>query len=230
MTRLFRALAFIILIISAPVALSAQGMVSSADPRATEAGQEMLRAGGSAADAAMAMMLVLTVVEPQSSGIGGGGFFLYHDQTTGKMATIDGREKAPKSATPERFLGPDGKPRGFRDIVPGGLSVGVPGNIRLMEATHKKWGKLPWAKIFDPAIRISEEGFVVNKTLNRAITMMGPLWKDFPEMRALYFVNGQPAPRSRRILHWPECAGNCDRRCQSTQKSRRYDAGGFEIL
>lgn len=199
MTNILHRLTIFLLFLTTPLALSAQGMVSSADPRATAAGQEMLRAGGSAADAAMAMMLVLTVVEPQSSGIGGGGFFLYHDQTTGKMATIDGREKAPKSATPDRFLGPDGKPRGFRDIVPGGLSVGVPGNIRLMEATHKKYGKLPWAKIFEPAIRVSEEGFVVNKTLNRAITMMAPVWKDFPDMQALYFVNGQPAPIGTRI-------------------------------
>ncbi len=192
-----RTLTLMFLAISVPS--TAQNITSSADPRATAAGQEMLRAGGSAADAAMAMMLVLTVVEPQSSGIGGGGFFLYHDAKSGKMATIDGREKAPKSATPERFLGPDGKPRGFRDIVPGGLSVGVPGNIRLMQTTHKKWGKLPWAKIFEPAIRISEEGFIVNKTLNKSISMMAPVWADFPDMRALYFVGGKPAPVGARI-------------------------------
>src|SRR3546814_19933847 len=94
--------------------------------------------GGSAADAEMAMMLVLTLVEPQSSGIGGGGFFLYHDAKTGTIATIDGREKAPAAATPERFLDKDGKPRGFMDVVPGGLSVGVPGNSRLLEGVHKR--------------------------------------------------------------------------------------------
>ncbi|MFN3519196.1 MAG: gamma-glutamyltransferase, partial [Sphingomonas sp.] len=93
----------------APVPALAQGMVTSADPRATEAGREILRAGGSAADAALAMMLALTVVEPQSSGIGGGGFLL-HQSAKGQLETIDGREKAPMAATPDRFLGPDGKP------------------------------------------------------------------------------------------------------------------------
>src|SRR3546814_18111199 len=94
--------------------------------------------GGSAADAEMAMMLVLTLVEPQSSGVGGGGFFVYHDAKSGQIATIDGRETAPAAATPDRFLDANGQPRGFMDVVPGGLSVGVPGNFRLMEAVHTR--------------------------------------------------------------------------------------------
>ena len=141
------------------------GVASSADPRVTEAGMEILRQGGSAADAAMAMMLALTVVEPQSSGIGGGGFLLYQDNEKGVLSTINGRETAPAAATSDRFVGADGKPLGFLAAFQGGRSVGVPGNVRLMAETHKKWGKLSWAKIFKPAIRLSEKGFVVNKTL-----------------------------------------------------------------
>ena len=171
-------------------ALAGGGVVSSADPRATAAGQEMLRAGGSAADAAMAMMLALTVVEPQSSGIGGGGFMVYHDAKTGKIATINGREKAPASATSELFMR-DGKPMGFMQAFPGGISTGVPGNIRLAARTHERWGKLPWARLFDPAIRLAE-GFEINATLAGTLRQIAPLWKDFPEAQALYWQDGKP--------------------------------------
>ena len=149
-----------------PVSAHANGgVVSSADPRASEAGREILRAGGSAADAQMAMMLVLTVVEPQSSGIGGGGFFLHHSAKTGAIETIDGRETAPSATRPTRFMGADGKPLPFVQAFPGGISVGVPGNIALMAKVHAKWGKLDWVKLFDPAIRISENGFQVTPAL-----------------------------------------------------------------
>jgi gamma-glutamyltranspeptidase / glutathione hydrolase len=112
-----------------PAAASEQvALVSSADARASAAGREMLDAGGSATDAALATMIMLTLVEPQSSGIGGGGFFVHHDAATNRIATIDGRETAPRRARPDRFLGADGRPRGMREVVPGGISVGVPGS------------------------------------------------------------------------------------------------------
>lgn len=179
-----------------PVSLSAQnvGVASSADPRATEAGMEMLRRGGSAADAAMAMMLTLTVVEPQSSGIGGGGFLVYQDRETGNLSTINGRETAPAAAKPERFLGADGKPKPFIQSVLGGQSVGVPGNIALMAMTHAKWGKLDWTEIFEPAIRVAEEGFVVNETLSLRLRQLERFWGEFPEAQKLYWVGGKPAP------------------------------------
>ncbi len=167
-------------------------MVTSADSRASEAGREILRQGGSAADAAMAMMLALTVVEPQSSGIGGGGFLVHHDSKTGKIQTIDGRETAPAAAKPDRFLGADGKPRGFVDSFPGGLSVGVPGNISLMADAHKKWGRLKWAALFAPAIRLAETGFIVSPRLGSALNQLKPIWKDFPAAQAIYWQDGRP--------------------------------------
>jgi gamma-glutamyltranspeptidase / glutathione hydrolase len=187
MTRFILALVAFILPLPA---LAAGGVASSADPRATEAGQEMLRAGGSAADAAIAMMLAITVVEPQSSGIGGGGLILYHDAKTGKIATIDGREKAPASARPAQFMA-DGKPMGFMAAFPGGLSTGVPGNIRLAARAHERWGKLPWAKLFEPAIRLAD-GFEINAVLASRLREIAPLWKDFPDARALYWQDGKP--------------------------------------
>lgn len=190
---LSRFVAVVLMLLPAPL-LAAGGVVSTADPRASEAGVEMLRKGGSAADAAMAAMLALTVVEPQSSGIGGGGFLLHHDGRTGLIESIDGRETAPAAAKERRFLAADGEPMSFRDAVPGGISVGVPGNVALMAKAHAKWGKLPWADLFAPAIRLAEEGFVVNQRLFDSLATRTQLWADFPAARALYFVDGQPAP------------------------------------
>lgn len=149
-----------------PSARAVPGAVSSADPRATQAGLEILRQGGSATDAAAAVMIALTVVEPQSSGIGGGGFLVHHDEGQDKITTYDGRERAPMAATPDYFLGPDGRPRSFRDAVPGGLSVGVPGNIRLIEQAHADHGRLPWAQLFAPAIRLARDGFAITPRMH----------------------------------------------------------------
>ncbi len=181
------------------------GTAASAHPEATKAGFEILQAGGSATDAAMAMMLALTVVEPQSSGIGGGGFFLHHDAQSGWMQTIDGREKAPAAAGSARFLDSNGEPLGRRAAVPGGISVGVPGNMRLMEMAHQKWGKLPWEKIFEPAIRLAENGYAVSAPQYDWIKRLGPLWKDFPQIAELYWKDGAPIPRGTMIKN-PELA------------------------
>lgn len=196
-----RFLAAIALFLWLPVAaLAAGGTVSSADPRASAAGQEILRKGGSATDAAMAMMLALTVVEPQSSGIGGGGFLLHHDGRSGLIETIDGRETAPASATPALFLDSTGLPLPFPLAFPGGRSVGVPGNIALMKLSHDKWGRLGWAELFQPAIRLAREGFTVSKPLAAALTRMAPLWaQDFPQARALYWIGGKPASEGATI-------------------------------
>jgi gamma-glutamyltranspeptidase/glutathione hydrolase len=142
-------------------ALESPGVVSAADPRAAEAGAEMLRRGGSAADAAIATMLALTVVEPQSSGIGGGGFLLHHS-AGGELDTLDGRETAPAGADPQWFLDAESKPLPYMQAVISGRSVGVPGNIRLAAEAHRRWGKLPWAALFEPAIRLASEGWVLS--------------------------------------------------------------------
>lgn len=144
---------------------SVPGMVSAADPRAAAAGVAMLRAGGSAADAAFATLIALTVVEPQSSGIGGGGFLVY-DDGDGQPETYDGREEAPSAATGEWFF-KDGRPLPIEEAIPGGKSVGVPGNIRMMALAHREHGKLSWAQLFGPAIRLARYGFIVSPRTNR---------------------------------------------------------------
>ncbi len=209
--RTLTALALLVLTVPA-TALAKQpeappsGVVSSADPRAAAAGQEILRKGGNATDAALAMMIALTVVEPHNSGIGGGGFMLHHGGKTGLLETIDGRETAPAAARPDRFMGTDGKPLPFMEAWPGGYSVGVPGVLRLAAMAHAKWGKLPWADLFVPAIRYAEDGFEVRQRLYTALKAVEPVWKDFPEIQKIYWKDGAPVPLGTIIRNPPLAA------------------------
>ena len=165
-------------------------MVAAANPLAAQAGREILAAGGSAVDAAIAVQLVLNLVEPQSSGIGGGAFMVFWDGTT--MTTLDGREMAPAAAKPERFLGPDGKPMKFYDAVVGGRSVGVPGTPRLLETAHRNWGKLSWPQVIEPAARLAEDGFTISPRLNGLLTQEKFLQND-PVARAYFYeADGKP--------------------------------------
>jgi gamma-glutamyltranspeptidase / glutathione hydrolase len=195
----------------APAPASAAGAVSAADPRAAEAGAQILREGGSAADAALATMVALTVVEPQSSGIGGGGFLLYHDQAAGHLSSYDGRETAPHAATPAYFLGSDGQPRAVSDAIPGGLSVGVPGNIRLMEMAHQRHGRLAWARLFQPAIRLARDGFRITPRMHRMLSSPGSLARLSSWGRTQFYqADGQPKPVGT-LLRNPDFAALLER-------------------
>jgi len=153
-------------------------MIAAANPYAAEAGLEMLRKGGSAVDAAIAAEMVLTLVEPESSGLGGGAFLLLYDPKTKLVTSFDGRETAPASATPDMFLDANGQPRAHFDAVPGGLSVGVPGLVAMLELAHKKYGKLPWAELFAPAIRLAENGVPMPHKLAETL-------REFPKIAAM---------------------------------------------
>jgi gamma-glutamyltranspeptidase/glutathione hydrolase len=170
-------------------------MVSAADPRAAAAGAEILRQGGTAADAAIATMLALTVVEPQSSGVGGGGFLVY-SEGGGPPVTYDGRETAPAAAGPLWFW-KDGEAMPIGEAIPGGKSVGVPGNIRLAAIAHRAHGKLPWAALFQPAIRLARGGFAATPRLNFALSRGDDEGSSVAALtaagRALYFgADGKP--------------------------------------
>jgi gamma-glutamyltranspeptidase/glutathione hydrolase len=178
-----------------PAAPVAAGAVSSADPRATAAGEAILAQGGSSVDAAIAVMLALTVVEPQSSGIGGGGFLVRADGKTGALLTIDGRETAPAAATPTRFLDAQGKLLGRETRVFSGLSVGVPGNVALAAKAHAAHGKLPWAKLFEPAIALAEDGFVMNRRLYESLKgNKGRADKSASAKSVFFGADGEPLP------------------------------------
>jgi gamma-glutamyltranspeptidase/glutathione hydrolase len=169
------------------------GVVSAADPRAAEAGAEMLRAGGSATDAAIATMLALGVVEPQSSGIGGGGF-LVTASADGHVDSFDGREAAPAAAGPQWFFR-DGQPMDHRAAIPGGRSVGVPGNLALAALAHQRHGNLPWARLFVPAIRLARDGYVITPRMNATLDLAKSVATLDPAARALWFDGtGKPLP------------------------------------
>jgi len=175
-------------------------MVVANNPLAARAGHEILKEGGSAIDAAIAVQLVLGLTEPQSSGIGGGAFLLHYNAADGTLAAYDGRETAPAEATPELFLNNEGKPLTFYDAVIGGRSVGVPGTIRLMEDVHKIHGKLPWARLFQPAIRLAEEGFEVSPRLATLIEGDKERLARHPSTRAYFFnPDGTPLKAGTRL-------------------------------
>lgn len=165
--------------------------VAAANPLATDAGYQILRAGGSAVDAAIAVQMVLTLVEPQSSGIGGGAFLLHYNGKT--VEAFDGRETAPAAADEKLFLGADGKPMAFYDGVVGGRSVGTPGTVRMLEMAHRQYGKLPWAQLFAPAIQLAEQGFRVSPRLNTLLKDEKYLAKNDP-VAAAYFYKPDGTP------------------------------------
>lgn len=186
----------------APVRAS-RHMIAVANPLAARAGLKMLEQGGSAVDAAIAAQLVLGLVEPQSSGIGGGGFMLHYGRKSGKMDTYDGRETAPASATPTMFQKPGGERMRFFEAVVGGLSVGVPGLPAMLESAHKDHGKLPWKTLFQPAIDLAENGFVISPRLATLIAKDGHLKTFGPAYVYFYDKNGSPKTAGTRLVNKP---------------------------
>lgn len=180
-----------------------QFMVAAANPYAVRAGYDVLKKGGNAVDAAIAVQVVLNLVEPQSSGIGGGGFMLYWDKGNKKLTTFDGRETAPQAADEYLFYGDDGEPMNFFEAYVGGLSVGTPGILRLMEKAHGAYGALPWADLFTSAIYLAENGFVVSDRLYQLLVDAGSLGSE--AANDYFFPNGEPVPQGT-LLKNPQLA------------------------
>jgi len=166
--------------------------VAAAHPLASDAGLQVLRAGGNALDAAIAVQMVLALVEPQSSGIGGGAFLLHWDGR--ELAAWDGRETAPAAADEKLFLRPDGQPMTQAAAMVGGRAVGVPGALRMLEAAHRAHGRLAWALLFEPAITLAEQGFRVGPRLHSQLAADAHLARD-AQARAYFFgADGKPHP------------------------------------
>ncbi len=137
------------------------GIVASAHPVASQVGVDILKAGGTAIDAAIAVQFALAVVHPAAGNIGGGGFVVYRDKN-GKAFTLDFREKAPAKATRNMYLDSLG------NVIPGlsfsgHLASGVPGTVDGMVETHQRFGKLPWEALLEPAIALAEKGVVMTR-------------------------------------------------------------------
>jgi len=182
-----------------------EAMVAAADPLAVEAGLDILRAGGSAVDAAIAVELVLGLVEPESSGVGGGGFLVHYRASDEVIDAYDGREWAPAGATPDMFM-VDGKAMPFELAQASGKSIGTPALIPMLKLAHDQHGRLPWAQLFDPAIKLAEDGFAIGPRLSRSLATAKPIFEADPDARGLYLdATGAPWPEGH-ILKNPAYA------------------------
>lgn len=192
MTPVVRSLA------SAPPARG-PAMVAAADPLAVEAGLEMLRAGGTATDAAIAVVVTLGLVEPESAGVGGGAFLVHYSGATRAMDAYDGREWAPAGATPDMFI-EDGQPLAFEAAQASGRSVGTPALIPMLKLAHQQHGRLPWKRLFQPAIRLAERGFVVGPRLAKSLATALPMLQADPAARGIYLdAAGRPLAQGQRL-------------------------------
>ena len=171
-------------------AVGSEFMISTSHPLATETGEQVLRNGGTAVDAAIAAQMMLTLVEPQSSGIGGGAFMVYWSAKDKKLTTFDGRETAPLDADGSLFRingDPNGKAMDWIHAAVGGRSVGTPGLLAMLELAHKKAGKIPWHSLFKPAIKRAKKGFRVSKRLQRYISYEEENLRKHPTTLRYYF-------------------------------------------
>ncbi|MEM7089935.1 MAG: gamma-glutamyltransferase [Pseudomonadota bacterium] len=176
-------------------------MVVAANPLAVEAGAQVLRAGGSAADAMVAVQVVLGLVEPQSSGLGGGAFLVWYDAASDTLTTLDGRETAPLAAKPTLFQNADGEPLDFFDAVVGGLSVGTPGTPALLAEAHRRWGRSPWPGLFSDGIRLAEDGFLVSPRLASLVELDAERLSRFPQTAAYFLPDGVPLQQGQRLTN-----------------------------
>ncbi|MGH6866119.1 MAG: gamma-glutamyltransferase [Methyloceanibacter sp.] len=182
-----------------PLVEAKKHVVVAAHPLAAEAGRTMLRQGGSAIDAGIATQMVLNLVEPQSSGIGGGAFILYWDTGAETLTSYDGRETAPAAATPELLLDDDGKPLPRNAAIASGRSVGVPGALAALKLVHDRYGQLPWAELFQPAIALARDGFPISPRLAAMLADADPA-TFAPEACAYFFdAEGRPWPTGYRL-------------------------------
>ncbi|WP_035841032.1 gamma-glutamyltransferase [Kitasatospora azatica] len=188
-----------------PEAVGYGGAVASVDADATAAGIEVLRKGGNAVDAAVATAAALGVTEPYSSGIGGGGYFVYYDARTGRVQTLDGRERAPLSADSSLFL-ENGRPLAFADAVTSGRSVGVPGTAATWQQALDLWGSRPLGELLKPAEKIADHGFTVDQTFRDQTALNQARFQDFPASRQLFLPGGQ-LPAVGSVLRNPDLAG-----------------------
>jgi gamma-glutamyltranspeptidase / glutathione hydrolase len=172
-------------------------MVAAAHPLATDAGEEILRAGGSAVDAAIAVQMVLALVEPQSSGLGGGAFLLHWDGQS--LQAWDGRETAPAEADEGLFLAADGRPVPYTLATYGGRAVATPGLLKMLEAAHRESGLLPWARLFQPAITLAEGGFPLGARLHGLLQAEPQLLQDAQARAYFYAADGRPHPIGHRL-------------------------------
>lgn len=209
---------FTFLWITVAFAHEQKSAIASAHPLATQAGFEILAAGGNAFDAAVAVSGALAVVEPSSSGLGGGGFWLLHRARDGFEVVLDGREKAPLAAVQDMYLDSNG------DVVEswskqGALAAAIPGLPAALVQLAKKYGRLPLAQSLQPAIRYAREGFSPAKHYRKLLTIRQTEIENNPEAATIFLENGK-IPAANFVLKQPDLA-------QTLENLARFGAAGF---
>jgi gamma-glutamyltranspeptidase / glutathione hydrolase len=182
----------------APTAHSRLGAVASATPEATAAGAAVLAAGGNAVDAAVATAFALAVTYPPAGNLAGGGFAVGRTPG-GELWALDFRETAPAGTWRNSFLGPDGKARRGASTR-GGLAVATPGTVRGLEALHQRYGKLPWARLIAPAVRLARDGFRVPPGLAKIFSAYAEDLAQDPAASALFTPRGVPLPAGALLV------------------------------
>lgn len=185
------------------------GMVVSSSVIASEVGRDILKSGGNAIDAAVATAFALAVTWPTAGNIGGGGFMVSVDKT-GKATTIDFREKAPLAANANMYLDANGKL--IRDLNRiGVLSSGTPGTVAGLYLAHSKYGKLPWKKLVDPAVRLASKGFPFTYSLYDQSNNQKEAWSKFPSTMKVMSKNGTDIYQQGEIWKQPDLAATLKR-------------------
>jgi gamma-glutamyltranspeptidase / glutathione hydrolase len=202
--------AFGVLSFSSGLAQSTQtgtgGAAATADQRSTRAALEVLRSGGNAVDAAVAAAAVFNVTDPFSAGIGGGGFMVIYNAKTGKVTTIDSREKAPSAATAAWFNGANGQALPFGERVSSGLSVGVPGTVAGWDLALRRYGSRSLASLLQPAIAVAQNGFDADATYVAQVEANRTRFGWFPATAKLYLTPDGKAPSVGSIIKNPDLA------------------------
>jgi gamma-glutamyltranspeptidase / glutathione hydrolase len=188
------------------VAIGTGGAVVSDSTPATEVGLDVLRSGGTAADAAVAVAATLGVTDPFVAGIGGGGYFVYYDARKHLVYTIDGRETAPAAADSNLFIDPQtGKPLPFPTAVTSGLSVGVPGTLMTWQRALHRWGRFTLAADLRPAEHVARSGFTFDATLREEDRENAGRFGQFSSTRKLFLPDGQ-LPAAGSLMRNPDLA------------------------
>ncbi|NND64703.1 MAG: gamma-glutamyltransferase, partial [Gammaproteobacteria bacterium] len=178
--------------------------IASAHPLATQAGEQILKQGGNAFDAAIAVSAALAVVEPASSGLGGGGFWLLHRAEDGKQIVVDGREVAPMAASHDMFLNADGEP--IPDLSrEGALAAGIPGHPAALAHIAEHYGQLSLQQSLAPAISLAKHGFRAGERLTEGVTIKQNLLRRFRSSRSVFLPQGEP-PTFGALIVQPDLA------------------------
>jgi gamma-glutamyltranspeptidase/glutathione hydrolase len=202
-----------------PVATGYGGAVASADLDASQAGIDVLRAGGNAIDAAVATASTLGVTEPFVAGPGGGGYMVIYLAREHRVVTLDGRETCPAGCSPTMFVDPaTGKPLPFEEARRSGLSVGVPGMVKTWSDAVAAYGRRSFAGDLQPAIRVAQRGFVVDRNFNQQEQVALADLQTFSSSRRLFLTpDAQPLPIGTRLRN-PDLA-------RTYAELARYGAG-----